>query len=138
MTSPFFLLPFYFFLVCLQTASIIEYCGYDSSEAATLWFMLSCFMTRDLGCYAETIKTFLGNNKTVFWRDGYMKKKSKSKTETQSNYEVKKSKSTVNVPVQKKKETKPKSKVETETILLPTWPVKVPVRLPKGKKVKKP
>jgi hypothetical protein len=51
--------PFSFFarfpLLNGQTASIIEHSGYHSSEAATPWLMLSSFVARGLGCYAETI-----------------------------------------------------------------------------------
>jgi len=46
---------FLFSLLDRQTASIIELSGYDSSEAATLCIVLSCFMPRGLGCYTETI-----------------------------------------------------------------------------------
>jgi len=43
----------------MQSAPIIEKRGYDSSEAATALFVLSCFMPRGLGCYTETIYTLL-------------------------------------------------------------------------------
>jgi len=58
---PFCLLPFYFLLVCMQTASIIEHGGFDSFEAATAYFVISWFITRGLGCYTETIYTLLSN-----------------------------------------------------------------------------
>ena len=50
----------------------------------------------------------------------------------QSHYEVDKSKDTVHVPYQPPDESN--NEQETETILLPTWPIKVPVRVPKKKK----
>jgi hypothetical protein len=39
----------------VQTISIIEHCGYDSFEAATAWFVISCFMPKGLKCHTETI-----------------------------------------------------------------------------------
>jgi len=45
------------------TTSKIEHRGYDSSEAATSQFVLSCFMPRGLGCYTETIYTLLAQSR---------------------------------------------------------------------------
>lgn len=51
-----------------------------------------------------------------------------SHASAQSSYDVNKSDDTAHVPVQPEK--KPQ-KEETKTILAPTWPVQVPVRVPK-------
>ena len=50
------LTPMYYFLFLLasETASIIKHSGYDSSEAATSHFVLSCFMPKGLKCHTET------------------------------------------------------------------------------------
>lgn len=42
-----------------KTASIIDHSGINSSEAATSYLVLSCFILRELGCYTETIYTYL-------------------------------------------------------------------------------
>jgi len=43
-----------FFLVCVQSPSIIKHGGRNSFEAATVLFVISYFMSRGLGCYTET------------------------------------------------------------------------------------
>lgn len=51
----------------------------------------------------------------------------------QSDYDVEKSKDTAHVPYTPPEEPEEQ---ETETILIPTWPVKVPVHVPVEKKEK--
>ena len=50
----------------------------------------------------------------------------------QSTYEVNKSNDTANVPIQSSEKSESKSQTETKTIMLPTWPVQVPARVPKN------
>jgi len=38
-----------------QTPSIIDRSEYDILEAATGWFVISCFITKGLKCHTETI-----------------------------------------------------------------------------------
>jgi hypothetical protein len=49
----------------------------------------------------------------------------------QSSYDVKKSDDTAHVPAQPPAKTESGAEGETKTIMAPTWPVQVPVRVPK-------
>lgn len=54
------------------------------------------------------------------------------RSSAQSSYDVEKSKDTANVPYQPPKESEKQSPPETKTIMVPTWPIQVPVRVPKS------